>query len=223
MRKILVIILLCALTIIGCENISNVQNSDLDNNIIVVEEDVIDQSESEKNDYESFYFVDDITSTKYEGQFVFHDIIRTEIVINEEVLLNAENGRFIKLFLDGIDGVPDERLLIGYFYEKNEMIYKITPTEANINLIVVKGELPEESIIVCQRESLDDALSETEAGFHHYIDVENDEIIYHSYNNLTETGYYETFVWKIGVGLIQYKSGLGAERESIKLDIVKDY
>ncbi len=70
---------------------------------------------------------------------------------------------------------------------------------------------------------LEHALSETEAGFHHYIDVENDEIIYHSYNNLTETGYYETFVWKIGVGLIQYKSGFGAERESIKLDIVKDY
>jgi len=184
---------------------------------------VIDSPEHESVEYESYYFADDITAIKYKGLFVFHDIIRVEVAINEEILLSDENGRFIKLSLDEIDGVPDERLLIGYFYEENEVIYRITATDENINQLLEKGKLPEDSIIVCQTESLDDTLSDKEAGFHHYIDVENDEIIYHSFNNLTETGYYETFVWEIGVGLIQYKSGFGAERESIKLEIVNEH
>ena len=40
---------------------------------------------------------------------------------------------------------------------------------------------------------------------------------YRSYNDLTETGYYERFVWEKGKGLIEYKSGFGAERDRIYL------
>lgn len=211
------------MTVIGCETITITQDKDLDNNEIILEEDEKDLSMEDIENYESVYFINDVTTLNYEGQFQFYDPVRKKVTIREDTLLNNETGRFTKLFLDGIDGVPNERLLLGYLYETNEVIYKIAPTDAAIKQIVERNEIPEDSIIICQRESSVDTLSETEGGFHHYIDVEHDEITYHSYNNLTETGYYETFVWKVGVGLIHYKSGFGAERESIKLSLVMDH
>lgn len=62
----------------------------------------------------------------------------------------------------------------------------------------------------------EDSLKE-EKGWHEEIMVEGTVCTYRSYNDLTETGYYERFVWEKGKGLIEYKSGFGAERDRIYL------
>jgi hypothetical protein len=58
-----------------------------------------------------------------------------------------------------------------------------------------------------------------EPGWHHYVTVNGDIIESHSYDKQVESGYYETFIWEKGRGLIYYASGYGAERDSIELTI----
>ena len=70
--------------------------------------------------------------------------------------------------------------------------------------------------VVCQEMGKEDSLKE-EKGWHEEIMVEGTVCTYRSYNDLTETGYYERFVWEKGKGLIEYKSGFGAERDRIYL------
>jgi aminopeptidase C len=43
---------------------------------------------------------------------------------------------------------------------------------------------------------------------------------YHSYNNLTGTGFYEQFIWEDAKGLVTYKSGFGAEKNDIELQLI---
>jgi len=42
---------------------------------------------------------------------------------------------------------------------------------------------------------------------------------YRGYNTLVETGFYECFIWEKGKGLIMYKSGFGAEKDDIELNL----
>lgn len=41
----------------------------------------------------------------------------------------------------------------------------------------------------------------------------------HEYNNQVETGYYETIIWKKNVGITLYKSGYGAQRDSMEIEL----
>lgn len=223
MKKGIVLLLLSVCIASGCTGNTDEQINEKTNKQIIIEDDY--EKEGEKSvisNYESDYIGGKTSSLKYTGQFVFLDIIRTEVEIKEELLWIDDKAIFVKLFLDPIDGVPEERLIIGYFYETNDVIYKIAPSEENLEMIINNGEIPQGSVIVGQSEPLGDVLSENEEGFHHYIDVEGDEIEFHSFNNLTETGYYETIIWEKNIGLKLYRSGYGAERESIKLEIRLD-
>lgn len=40
---------------------------------------------------------------------------------------------------------------------------------------------------------------------------------YRGYNTLTETGYYESFIWEAGKGLVEYRSGYGAGADAVEL------
>lgn len=177
---------------------------------------------AELNEYASEYFKDDISTLRYEGQFAFDDYYEEEVRVNMKTVEELESSRIFQLYLDPIQGVPEERLDLGCFYETGDTIYKIEPTEENLAMIKSKGSLPEDSIIVAQNSELPDALGEDEAGFHYYIEIEEGQIKFHSYNNLAGTGYYEAFTWEKGVGLVFYQSGYGAERDSIQIKLVSN-
>ncbi len=168
----------------------------------------------------SQYFKDDISSEKYVGRLIFDDIIEKEVTVNTKLIKSIDRGRIYTIYLDPIESVPEERLNIGHFYEQGGVLYKINLTEENIELLKSTGNLPEDSRIVCQEYEMKDELDE-EKGFHQYININDDEINYHSYNNNTESGYYESFTWKKNIGLLSYRSGFGAERDSIELRLLE--
>ena len=60
---------------------------------------------------------------------------------------------------------------------------------------------------------------EGKKGWHESITVNGDICEYRSYNDLTETGYYEGFLWEKGKGMLEYRSGVGAEMDGIELQI----
>lgn len=219
MKQLLFVLIIIYIVLgTGCEenNKRNYKNkeSNLESNI--------KQQETKKKKYISEYFQENISFMKYEGQSIFQEIQEFDIVINMEILRANKTSRIFNLTLNPIQGVPDERLIIGCFYEIGEVIYKIVPTDQNLDNIISSGEIPKDSIIVCNGTEITDELEKDKKGFHHYININDDEIAYNSYNNLVETGYYESFTWKKGVGLIFYKSGYGAECNSIRLKLTSD-
>lgn len=102
---------------------------------------------------------------------------------------------------------------------QKDTIYKIDLTEENLSKLKTSGELPSGSIIVCRNDEIKDELDKDEPGLHHYLIADGDKREYHSYNNQVATGYYETFIWEKGKGLINYRSGYGAARDSIELQL----
>lgn len=168
----------------------------------------------------SFFFKNDDTKIIYKGKFLFDDIIEKDVKLNIDELANLKNGKLYELKLDTIEGVPSERLSLGYFYVQKDKIYKIEPTEKNLNMIKTSEELPDGSVIVCQDKEIKDKLGKDEPGFHNYLEVNGDRREYHSYNNQVSTGYYESFTWEKGKGLVNYRSGYGAERDSIELQLI---
>jgi hypothetical protein len=124
------------------------------------------------------------------------------------------------LRFDSIEGVPNERLSLGYFYVQKDKIYKIQPTNENLSKLKTNEELQNDSVIVCQDKEIKDTLGKDEPGFHHYLEVNGDKREYHSYINQVSTGYYESFTWEKGKGLVNYRSGYGAEKDSIELQLI---
>ena len=89
----------------------------------------------------------------------------------------------------------------------------------NLESLKSSGKLPEDSVIVCQEKALKDKLGEDEPGFHHYIEVDGNKRVYHSYNDMTGTGYFESFIWEKNKGLESYRSGFGSDNGLIDLQI----
>lgn len=167
----------------------------------------------------SCFFKSNISQMNYKGKFLFDDIVEQDVKLNINELANLKNGKLYELKLDSIEGVPNDRLSLGYFYVQKDKIYKIEPTEENLSKLKTSEELPDSSVIVCQDKEIKDTLDKDEPGFHHYLEVNGDKREYHSYNNQVSTGYYESFTWEKGKGLINYRSGYGAERDSIELQL----
>ncbi|MCY9592112.1 hypothetical protein [Paenibacillus chitinolyticus] len=156
---------------------------------------------------------------KYKGQFLFDDIVEKDVILKINVVDNLKYGKLYELKLDPIESVPNERLSLGYFYVQKDKIYKIEPTKDNLIKLKSSEELPSGSVIVCQEQEIKDTLSKNEPGWHHYLEVNGDKREYHSFNNQVSTGYYESFIWESSKGLINYKSGYGAERDSMELQL----
>ena len=176
---------------------------------------------STKNDdtitEKSFFFNSNIKTMQYEGSFLFDDVVKEKVNLNINKLAILNDGELFELKIDPIAGIPDESLNLGYFYVQKDKIYKIEPTEENLNLLKTSNKLPNNSVMVCQNEALKDSLTQEEKGWHQYILVNGDKREYHSYNNLVETGYYESFTWEKECGLVNYSSGYGAGANSIEL------
>jgi len=169
-----------------------------------------------------FFFKNKDTNLNYKGNFLFNSIVEKDVKLNINELANLKYGKLYELKLDSIEGVPDKRLSLGYFYVQKDKIYKMYPNEENLSKLRTSEELPNGSVIVCQEEEIKDALGKDQRGFHHYLEVDGDKREYHSYNNMVETGYYESFTWEKGKGLINYRSGYGAERDSINLQLINN-
>ncbi|WP_081756810.1 DUF4163 domain-containing protein [Gorillibacterium massiliense] len=165
----------------------------------------------------SFFFNRNISQIRYKAKFLFDDMVERDVVLKIKAINTLKDGILYELKLNPIEGVPDERLNLGYFYVQQDRIYKMDPTKDNLAKLKESEELPNGSAIVCQDKEKKDGLSENELGWHHYIDVKGDRREYHSYNNEVSTGFYESFTWEKGKGLIDYSSGYGAERDAIEL------
>lgn len=84
------------------------------------------------------------------------------------------------------------------------------------------NEIIDRGTLICSKEGKEDTLEEGERGWHESILADGSRREYHGYNNLVETGYYECFVWEMGKGPVEYRSGYGAEAEAIALYLKKD-
>lgn len=167
-----------------------------------------------------FFFADNDSPPVYQGLFIFDDTIEKDVILHIDEVADLSYGTLYELTLEPIEGVPDTCLSLGYFYVRQDTIYKINPTQADLNQLLAGEELPKDSLLVCQNEAIQDTLEEDEKGFHQYLDVNGDRREFHSYNNQVETGYYESYIWEKGKGLIYFKNGFGAGRASIELELI---
>lgn len=248
MKKLLILILAIGLIVAGCENSnSNINNSTKNNNVkssnlsqqtssnlnnnIAASENIesknnLNESASNKNSSSNteskkneFFFNNKEQYVKYNGNFLFGDVIQKDTKLNINKLSNLKYGELYELKIDSIDNVPDNRLNLGYFYVQEDKIYKINPTKENFYKLTKNEQIPNDSVIVCQDKEIKDNLKENEKGVHKYIIANEDKREYHFFDNQTSTGYYETFIWEKSKGLIDYKSGYGADRDLIELQL----
>lgn len=165
------------------------------------------------------------SDVKYNIKYLFDnetaEYAETNLCINEIGVY--ENGTVISLILPQISSIPEERLTLGYFLVENRRIYKFNlGYEEKLNKEDLNNRIKMESLIqgasiVCQDEPIQDTLSHDSKGWHQSLEVHGSKREYHGYNNQIETGYYESFVWDLEKGLVAYKSGFGAEMNSIEL------
>lgn len=218
MRKTLIIVLIVGLVLTsGCirKSIKSDNNRELSVNI---NKKTFVSTDVETSD-NVFFFKNNISELKYKGNFLFDDIYEKEIKLNITRMFNLKDGILYELRLEPIEGVPFERLSLGYFYVLKDRIYKINATQSEIDQFKKSGKIPKNNVIVCQDKEIKDPLNKDEPGLHYYLEVKGDIRGYHSYNNQVSTGYYESFVWEKNKGLVNYRSGYGAERDSIELNL----
>jgi len=183
---------------------------------LVVETDVI------MNSYNSNeYFYSNQDETLFDGYFEFIDVFNQDVFVTYKLVAEEELFEVYEVVIEGVENVPQDRLFLGFFCVYNELIYRFDTIE-DVNTYIDSGNLPENISIIFSTTSVEDNLEKEEKGLHQYIEVKDDEVEYHAYNNLIETGYYETYIWKQGVGLTFYQSGFGAGRQSIVIKLITE-
>jgi len=233
MKKVYLMIILTLGLIVtsGCAKLNNTNTpgkDDKTNNSKPLTKVVIDAGKKEVTDNNAksanleiadnaFFIKSNVSQVNFKGTFLFTDVIEKQVILHFSEVANLKYGKLYQLKLDAIKDVPNDRLRLAYLYVQKNKIYKIEPT--SINELKTSEEIPIDSVIVCQDKEMKDTLNDNELGWHHYIEVNGDTREYHSYNNQVSTGYYESFSWKKGKGLINYRSGYGAERDSIELQL----
>ena len=138
--------------------------------------------------------------------------------------------------------IPAKRLSLGYFYVQKNRIMRIwenndyeaqgnvwTLSKKTLNRIIKTCEIPKYSTIVWQKKTYKDTLKHDKIDWHQYLkkiqDSPKKRLRYGGYYQYPQhSGYWETFIWEEGTGLIFYQSGYrdGVEcimlkREGVKL------
>jgi hypothetical protein len=149
-------------------------------------------------------------------------LLEKDVYIKVQEIGCLEEGKVYKLEIEKIQGVSEKRLILGMFYVQNDKIYKIDYTQENEDIVLKENKFPITGVSVCQNEEIQDNLKQEQKGFHQYLQVQEDERKYCSYNNQIESGYFETYIWKKNVGLKYYKSGYGAERDLVELKLIEE-
>ncbi|MCM1231903.1 MAG: hypothetical protein NC124_18220 [Clostridium sp.] len=163
-----------------------------------------------------FFFADDASGKIYDANFSFdnaYDLLE-EVELQIICVAKEKQGIVYQLKIEGVDAEEDyikSRLELGFFYVTDDKIY------------LYRGhEIPKEQdfllngIIICQEDSREEL---REDGMRDYIEYNGQQCYYGSYNTLTDTGFYEMFVWEKEIGLTQYKSGFGAADEEIYITL----
>lgn len=211
-KKVLLLIIVCILILAGCSE--NQQNSN-----------IISKSSSEN----LFFFKEGVQSLNYNARFTYLSDVplpnKVQLLITEKEHFN--NGIVYKIkincdgYFDGIDSWGEDRFNLGYFYVQKDKIYLIRSLDV-FDKSTSETDIINEGIIVCQTEEMKDVLEKSEKGWHKSIIVDGNRREYHGYNTLSETGYYERFIWEEDFGLVEYKSGYGAESDNIELYYISD-
>lgn len=181
------------------------------------------KKKSEMIDQTSFFFDYGTETVAFEAEFASTPFGEYEQVqIQVEQVEQWGNGILYTMMIES-DTEDDsryfygrDRFFLGYFYVSEDKIYRIDENKMEEVNIKNEEDFIARGTVVCQEMGKEDSLKE-EKGWHEEIMVEGTVCTYRSYNDLTETGYYERFVWEKGKGLIEYKSGFGAERDRIYL------
>lgn len=178
-----------------------------------------------------FFFPEGTESVRYQSDFSvtfqdFSDNEEAEILVIEMKRLGKGILYQLKIRTDGFDSYKDdwgvERFDLGYFLVMGEKIYHIHSEDADkLATCKTEEELIQLGTIVCQSEDKPDSI-EGEKGWHEYIEVKGNRCEFHSWNDLTETGFYERFVWERGKGLVGYFSGYGAMSCYIEVNMLSD-
>lgn len=245
--KMMFIVLLITLISGGCASTARVQESNQATTVIektvsddeiypiniiseeqtITNETSISETEVYSQSIENEFFFKDISEkNKYNVQHsFFSEIIPPELSLQITIESQYEKGTLYKIKCDFTEDFPEryetgtDRLSLGYFYvpDNSNTIYRIREENMTDEVMQSEESVIAAGTIVCQEEELEDVLEEDEKGWHEWITADVDLREYHCYNNLTETGFYERFVWKRGYGLLYYTSGYGAERDMIEL------
>lgn len=176
-----------------------------------------------------FFFQDNVLKVKYKARFTFpsKEIFPNEIDLLIIKVLNFENGTLYKLKINCNEDFGNQtyydfsdRFNLGYFYVQKDKILLIKDSALDIDELKTEADILNKYKVVCQDEELKDKFKKNQKAWHEYILVDDNKREYYGYNNQIETGYYEKFVWEYGKGLVEYKSGFGAEREDIWLQLI---
>ena len=131
--------------------------------------------------------------------------------------------------------IPTKRLSLGYFYVQKNRIMRIwenndyeaqgnvwTLSKKTLNRIIKTSEIPKYSTIVWQKKTYKDTLKHDKIDWHQYLkkiqDSPKKRLRYGGYYQYPQhSGYWETFIWEEGTGLIFYQSGYRDGVECIRL------
>ena len=131
--------------------------------------------------------------------------------------------------------IPTKRLSLGYFYVQKNRIMRIwenndyeaqgnvwTLSKKTLNRIIKTSEIPKYSAIIWQKKTYKDKLKHDKIDWHQYLkkiqDSPQKRLRYGGYYQYPQhSGYWETFIWEEGTGLIFYQSGYRDGVECIML------
>lgn len=167
----------------------------------------------------------DIPALKYETKMNFIKIAKLKKGILYH--LKIEQASELK--------IPTKRLSLGYFYVQKNRIMRIwenndyeaqgnvwTLSKKTLNRIIKTSEIPKYSTIVWQKKTYKDTLKHDKIDWHQYLkkiqDSPKKRLRYGGYYQYPQhSGYWETFIWEEGTGLIFYQSGYRDGVECIRL------
>lgn len=207
------LVVMCKYNVLESENKNNVPVSDT--NIFQYEEGMYHQKENRN----LYFFELGTEQVSYQVNYSFNSCFSGTADLLITKIRNLEYGEVyeLKIAADELLGENNsnarERFQLGYFYVTPTQIYRMNDKE--VATMGTEDELISAGTVVCAMWENDDKPDEN--GWHEYITLKENRCEFHSYNNQTETGFYERFTWEEGKGLVEYRSGYGAERDSICL------
>lgn len=184
-----------------------------------VKNNTVSKFDSKENPYFKESYFD---NTVYSCYFSTYKEYRGFLSLKCEKILDLQEGQVYELKFKGYVPeslmFPKERFSLGYFYVKQDKIYRMNVMEKTLEQIK-KGKIPEESYIICQDKEIKegtDAEKEKD-GIHYYMEADGKIRKSHYYIMVRELDYYETFTWKENEGLTYYCSGYGALSDHVEL------
>ena len=149
----------------------------------------------------------------YDADLLFNEIEHTKAQVEIEIVDETLDYQIIHMSISNWEelNIPEYRKEIGVFYcADNDVIYKIDEQTDITNF--------EQGTIVASPEPMgNDTTGSSERMEKSTITLKDNICVYKYTNGLVETGYYECFIWEKDVGLIEYRSGFGAQSQEIYL------